>query len=123
MSNMTRILLTSLFLLSLAVPGSAGAEEDAIKYTLEEISQDIRQVMKEFGPQLKHDRECLAKMESAMKAMEPYLLRGDGKTSVIKEWKQGLGFIAEMPLSENNVISLVEALVRWNDTKRECWAK
>lgn len=96
---MKTLLLASLACL-LLVAGPIYAEEKL--YTDDEVQHAIKDVLTTIAPRINHDRDCLASMEKAMRAVDPWI----GETSA---------FDTDKGTAYRNAKAL------WNKTRRECW--
>ena len=88
-------------LLLFAVP--VGAEERM--FSESDVKAATVNVMKRVAEQTRHDRNCLARMEEAMRAMDKFVTYGLSP-----------GRVEDIP-------ERVRAIDLWNSVKRECWKK
>ncbi len=94
----------------LLVAGPVGASQHEPTYTKEEIMRELRVALAEYGPQLKHDRDCLARMEEAMKAMNDFIVLSNNET------RGEVLFYVDPTVFKDK-------LALWEAVKNECWSK
>lgn len=88
---------------------------------------DVREAVQSFtkavARETKHDKDCLAKMQAAMKAMDVFINNDDvpNARSIVQTFKDFLVWGNSLRPAVTDTLAQ-KALRLWNEAKKDCWS-
>ena len=81
-------------------------------YTLDEVKHGAREALAEIAPQIRQNRDCLERMEAAMRAMDGYL-----NTFLSNEQRKETRLV----FTPHGLKEFERKMTIWDDVARDCW--